>query len=75
MYQKKQELIHEKNTLLKTTSENRKNGFVVRSEFSAVLKEKNNIKANIDDEIKILEEKRDLVDKDLNSIKSKINML
>jgi hypothetical protein len=75
LYQKKQELIHEKNTLLKTTSENRKNGFVVRSEFSAVLKEKNNIKANIDDEIKILEEKRDLVDKDLNSIKSKINML
>ena len=75
MYQKRQDLIHEKNNLLKNTSENRKNGFVVRSQFSAVLKDKNNIKASIDNDIKILEEKRDIVDKDLNSIKVKINML
>ena len=52
-------------TLLKSTSENRKTGFVLKSKFSATLKEKNNIKKILENDLKYLEENRDQLDASL----------
>lgn len=41
-------------TLLKTTSENRKKGFAVNSKFSQILKDKNNAKMMVDNDVKLL---------------------
>ena len=46
-------------TLLKNTSENRKKGFALNSKFSEILKEKNNTKMMIENDVKLMEEKRD----------------
>ena len=52
-------------TLLKSTSENRKKGFAVNTKFSGILKEKNNLKMIIENDVRLLEEKRDALNHEL----------
>ena len=62
-------------TILKSTSENRKKGFALNTKFSGILKEKNNLKMIIENDVKLLEEKRDALNHELLTIKNRVNEL
>lgn len=60
---------------LKNNSENKRSGQAVRSKFSAILKEKNNLKKILQDDMEILEGKRDKVQGQMRLVKDKTRSL
>lgn len=72
---KKTDLIEEYKSTMRNTSDSKKTTRNVKSKYSTLLNQKHSIKKALQEEMKLLEERRDELDKELNGVKEKINSL
>ncbi len=60
---------------MRNTSDNKKNTRTVKSKYSAIFGQKNSEKKSLQEDMKLLQEKRDDIEREFNGLKEKINSL